>query len=289
MRRGLRTFLYGVCAFLYTLMLPGGANACGSADDPCEIDSGSYHILLPETDSVQGTIVFLHGFGGSGFGAIGNARWVPAVLQAGYAVIGPNGTLRDRGAGRSWSFHPDWPQRRDDIAFLAAVRDDAVARFNLPAKRVILGGFSIGGSMTHYLACATPNAFAAYVPVGGAFWRSHPQSCDGPVRMLHTHGWTDTTVPLEGRVVRGQDVNDPEALVQGDVFYAMRLWCQENDCLQLRGDRFEMTGAFWRRAWIRCAPDTALELALFPGGHVVPTGWSEMVVEWLSTLDMPEG
>jgi len=101
--------------------------------------------------------------------------------------------------------------------------------------------------------------------------------------MLHTQGWRDTTVPLEGRVVRGADRNDPEALIQGDVFHAMRLWRRENECLQIRADRFETDGPFWRRAWERCADGTALELALFDGGHTVPSGWIEMVLPWLDT------
>ena len=137
--------------------------------------------------------------------------------------------------------------------------------------------------MTHYLACQAPDAFYAYIPVGGAFWRTHPDECNGPVRLLHTHGWTDTTVPLEGRVLRGSDADDPDAIMQGDVYYAMELWRAENGCRQLRGDRFDTDGPFWRRAWVRCDPDTALELALFPGGHTVPVGWAEMIVDWSAT------
>ncbi len=263
-------------------------DTCG-AEVACEIEGGSYHIKMPQALPAKGAVVFLHGWGGAGSGTINNRRWVPATLAAGYAVIAPNGTPRQGRSGLRWSFHPDWPQARDDVAFLAQVRDDAVERFDIDPNRMILGGFSIGGSMTHYTACATPEAFAAYVPVAGALWRPHPKECAGPVRMLHTHGWTDTTVPLEGRVVRGADANDPDAFIQGDVFYAMQLWRQENECVQLRGDRFQMSGQFWRRAWDRCALGTALELALFPGGHTVPDGWAEMMLDWLSTLDMPEG
>ena len=91
---------------------------------------------------------------------------------------------------------------------------------------MVLGGFSIGGSMTSYLACAAPEAFDAYLPVSGGFWRPHPTECVGPVRLLHTHGWTDTTVPLEGCVVRVEDINDPNGFVQGDIFYTLGMWCE---------------------------------------------------------------
>ncbi|MEO0389575.1 MAG: prolyl oligopeptidase family serine peptidase [Pseudomonadota bacterium] len=257
---------------------------CGPSPDACEVEGGTYHLRLPDGDT-QGAIMFLHGWGSSGAASLGNRRWVPQALAAGYAVIAPNGMPREGRNGRRWNFHPDWPQDRDDIAFLQNVRDDAAARFDLDPGGIALGGFSIGGSMTHYVACAVPDAFAAYIPVAGAFWRPDFERCAGPVRLLHTHGWRDTTVPLEGRVVRGADVTDPEAWAQGDVFHAMRLWRIENGCVQLRADRFDTDGPFWRRAWDRCTQGTALELALFDGGHTVPAGWIDLALGWLNSLE----
>jgi polyhydroxybutyrate depolymerase len=173
---------------------------------------------------------------------------------------------------------------RDERAFLTSVRDDAAQRFGFDPDRVILSGFSIGGSMTSYIACDAPDSFAAYAPVAGGFWRPHPTSCNGPVKVLHTHGWTDTTVPLEGRVLRGEDANDPNALMQGDVYDTLEMWRAVNGCYQLRADRFVTKGPFLRRAWDRCAEGTALELAIFPGGHVVPDGWAEMMLDWFEAL-----
>lgn len=253
---------------------------CGVSASACLIDGGSYHVVLPDKP-IKGAVMFLHGFGGSGKGALSNKAWVPEALARGYAVIGPDGTERQGRKGRRWSFHPDWPQQRDDMRFLKAVRDDAAKRFSLDADTMALGGFSIGGSMTSYLACADPEAFDAYLPVGGGFWRPHPTTCAGPVRLLHTHGWTDTTVPLEGRVVRGTDRNDPDAFIQGDIFYSVGMWRDVNQCLQVRADAFVTKGDFLRRSWKRCAPGSALEFAIFPGGHKVPEGWAEMALDWL--------
>ena len=256
---------------------------CGDVEDACEVDEGAYLVALPDGD-IKGSIMFLHGFGGSGKGSVGQS-WVKDALARGYAVIGPDGTVRDTGRpARRWSFHPDWPAQRDEVAFLTSVRDDAAERFDLDADKMILGGFSIGGSMTSYLACAAPEAFDAYLPVGGGFWRPHPTECVGPVRLLHTHGWTDTTVPLEGRVVRGEDINDPNGFVQGDIFYTLGMWREVNECVQSRADKFVTKGPFMRRSWDRCAPDSALEFALFSGGHRVPKGWADLALDWLENL-----
>lgn len=84
---------------------------------------------------------------------------------------------------------------------MTSVRDDAATRFDLDANSMALGGFSIGGSMTSYFACAAPDVFHAYLHVSGGFWRPHPTEFTGPANLLHTHGWKNTTVPFEGRVV----------------------------------------------------------------------------------------
>ncbi|WP_300058536.1 polyhydroxybutyrate depolymerase [uncultured Roseobacter sp.] len=257
---------------------------CGAEETACEVDLGSYHARVPD-GAIKGAILYLHGFGGTGEGALRASRdWVNTALARGYVLVAPDGLPYAEGRGRGWSFIPGRPVLRDEEAFLTSVRDDAAARFGFDADQMILSGFSIGGSMTSYLACEAPGSFAAYAPVAGGFWRPHPTECSGPVRLLHTHGWTDGTVPLEGRVLRGGDATTPEALMQGDIFYTLRMWREVNACNQLRADRFVTEGPFLRRAWDRCAEGSALEFALFPGGHVVPEGWAEMMLDWYEGL-----
>ncbi|MEM9476836.1 MAG: alpha/beta fold hydrolase [Pseudomonadota bacterium] len=258
-----------------------------SAETPCEVADGSYHIAFPEDPVASNlpAVVFIHGFGGSGAGVFRNTGMVSRFLDRGYAVVAPNGLAREGRNGGSWSFHPGLPNRRDEIAFITAVRDDLIATHDIDPDRIILSGFSIGGSMAAYLACAAPDSFAAYAPLGGNFWRPHPESCAGPVRMLHTHGWTDGTVPLEGRILRGNSVDDEGALVQGDIYHALSIWRAANGCTQLKADRFVTEGFFLRRIWERCTPGSALEFALFPGGHVIPPEWPTLVVDWFEGLE----
>ncbi|MEM7721771.1 MAG: prolyl oligopeptidase family serine peptidase [Pseudomonadota bacterium] len=258
---------------------PAAAICANDRDAPCEIDLGTYHIALP--DGARGPIpavMFLHGAGGRGVGVIRNIDVASAFLDRGYAVIGPNGLDRPGRLGRGWSFLPSRPQQRDELAFFTAVRDDAAARFNIDPDAVILAGFSIGGSMTSYIACDAPDEFAAYAPVAGSFWRPIPEDCAGPVRLLHTHGWRDQTVPLEGRPLGGGQV------YQGDVWQSMQTWRRANGCDDLRANSFDTEGGYWRRVWEDCADGTALEFALHRGAHGVPDDWSAMMLDWYEGL-----
>ncbi|MEM6385827.1 MAG: alpha/beta fold hydrolase [Pseudomonadota bacterium] len=273
----------GVIAVLFSLFAPS-AKAC-SIDTPCEVGERAYYIAMPEAAAdPTPAIVYIHGWGGSGAGALRNTGMVSGFLERGYAVIAPDGVPREGRVGRSWRFHPSSGGQMQDVEFLDAVREDATERFGLDPERTLLAGFSIGGSMTAYAACLAPDNFAAYAPLGGNFWRPHPSECAGPVRLLHTHGWADATVPLEGRVVNDLPADDPRAFAQGDIFHAMSVWRRTNGCLHLKADRFATDGPYWRRIWERCAPDTALELALFPGGHSVPASWADLVVNWFEGL-----
>ena len=267
---------------LLSVLAGGPAIAgCAGADAPCEAPGGTYHLVMPgEVDGPVPVLVFLHGWGSSGEGMVENMGLADALNARGWAFLAPDGTPREGRSGRGWSFHPDRPGPRDEMEFVTGVLDAATRDHGLDPARAVLGGFSIGGSMASYLACDRPEAFAAYVPVGGAFWRPHPEGCAGPVRLRHVHGWRDRTVPLEGRRVGS-------GFEQGDVFEAMRLWRAANGCDNYRADAFD-TGAGepprWTRTWQECDPGTALELALFDGGHAVPRGWADATLDWLEGL-----
>lgn len=275
--------LLATTMFFSGALLQKEAHSC-SATKPCEIEGGEYFIAKP--DDVSGdtpAVFFIHGFGSSGEGVFKNTGLVNAVLSRGYALIAPSGMKMENRNGRSWSFHPNRRKKRDEISFINAVKQDAITNHNIDADKALLAGFSIGGSMTSYLACAAPNSFEAYAPVGGSFWRPHPIECKAPVKLLHTHGWTDGTVPLEGRFLGGTDKNSVNAIAQGDVFHAMQIWRETNGCDHMKADRFVTKGSFWRRIWDRCSEDSSLELALFPGGHIIPPGWANMAIDWFET------
>lgn len=273
-------------AAVTTLLCASTARAdCGAREAPCEIDTGGYHIALPSQNSGTAApiLLFLHGAGGTGQGSLrANRANVATATARGYAVIAPSALKREGSRiGPVWNFYPGW-SGRDEPAFLRQVIADASARFDLDQDRVLLAGFSAGGFMVSYLACADPEIFAAYAPVSGGFWRPHPNACAGPVKLFQTHGWTDSTVPLEGRILGNGRFQ------QGDILAGLEIWREANGCADHKPSGYRETGPFLRRHWSKCAPGTALEFALFAGGHRVPNGWADMVLNWFETLTPPE-
>jgi polyhydroxybutyrate depolymerase len=249
---------------------------CNGDSGPCKLANGTYHIVLPEgaTGPIP-AVLLLHGYGGEGVGTIRNKGMVNLMLSRGYAVIAPDGQPRDNGNGRSWDFHPERPATRDETAFLIAVADDAAAKYGLDRDKMLLAGFSIGGSMTSYVACAAPAAFAAYAPVAGSFWRPHPAACEGPVRLHHTHGTADQTVPLLGREIA-------PGFVQGNVFEAMEIWRQTNGCSETSAETAQ--SIYTVQSWADCQTGTDLQFALHQGAHSIPKGWAQMALDWFEGL-----
>lgn len=269
----MRGFLIG----LLFLSVPAAAENCGSAEVPCEVDGGSYHVLLPDGRATAGVVMHLHGAGATGKGALrgGLAR---EALKRGYAFIGPNGEHPEGRFKKNWSVRATGSSfKRDDISFLRSVLADAEARHGIDRERVLLSGFSRGGSMVWDIACFAPDLAAAFAPVAGAFWDALPQDCERPVDLFHTHGWDDRTVPLEGRSLGGGRV------VQGDVWASLFILRAVNGCAARQPERSKIEEDRWWRYWTDCA-EGSITLMLHPGGHGVPKGWSAEVLDWFEAI-----
>lgn len=260
-------------ALLLLLLTPLAAEACG-AETPCEAGGGAYLAEVPPGAGPHPALILLHGYGGTGAGMLRDRAVAEAALGRGYAVIAPQGAPREEGdRGGAWNSFAS-PERRDDIAFLSAVAEDAAARFALDRGRMLLAGFSGGGMMAWRVACDAPEAFAAYAPVAGLLWRPLPAACAGPVSLFHVHGWADAVVPLEGRSVAGGRIT------QGDLFAGLALLRAALGCPKDDPDRSAAAGPFLLRSWEGCAGGARLALGLHPGGHRIPEGWAALALDW---------
>lgn len=251
------------------------AQSCGG-EEACEVEGGAYHIALPDGWSGGPAVLHLHGFGGSGEKVIRNTGFVDRILARGYAVIAPSGLpgplAFNGGNPPDWAVRDGLDYARDDVAFMAAVLDDATARHGVARDRVLMTGFSRGGSMTWEVACLAPGLAAAYAPTAGGFWLPEVTDCAGPVRLFHIHGFADPVVPLEGRRIPVE-----EGVTQGDIWRGLTLWRAENTC-RSNAALHRIEGGFWQKNWL--CEEGSLSLALHEGGHSLPPGWVSLVIDW---------
>lgn len=259
-------------AIMSAVLASSAVADCGG-ETPCTLSAGSYHIARPDTDNGPiPAVMFLHGHGGSAAGVLNMREMVESFTARGYAVIAPNGARRPNGP-RSWSFLPKFGGR-DDFSFLPEVLNDAATRFDVDPERTVLAGFSSGAFMVNYLACKKPEAFAAYLPVSGGFWRPQPETCAGPVSLYQSHGWSDKVVPLEGRILGGG------RFTQGDIWTGLELWRDTLGCDTHAPDRIWQDDTRDLRRW-DCREGHTLTFELFPGGHRVPSGWADRAITWI--------
>ncbi|WP_027135472.1 alpha/beta hydrolase family esterase [Geminicoccus roseus] len=276
-----------VLALMLATGWAGAAVACPGAETACEVAAGSYLLRLPQGSESGGPLpamLHLHGWGATAEGVM-EAGYTERFLERGFAVIAPQGLPGSPGRPTDWSVADGQPDPRDDLAFVASVLEDAARRFGLDRGRVLLTGFSRGGSMVWDIACQAPGTASAYAPVAGGFWEPAVTACAGPVRLLHTHGFADMTVPLEGRPLNNG------AMAQADIYQGLRLWRQVNGCGARAGSHVT-DGPIWRKSWDDCQSGT-VEFALHPGSHGVPEGWADLAIDWFLGLppwpDRPQG
>lgn len=176
--------------FLLALSLPAAA-------ETVELDGRSYNIDLPAEPAGAPLIVVLHGGGGSPDQMARNTGISAAALSEGYAVAYPRGTGNLPTWNGGYCCGAAARKGVDDLAFLDAVVDDAVARFGLDGSRIYAAGMSNGAIMAETWAAARPDRLTAVVAVAGTMDAAHVP-VTGKVPLLIIHGTADTRVPYKG-------------------------------------------------------------------------------------------
>lgn len=269
-----RRFFAAMGFWLLAALAPAAANACGF-ESPCEVDAGFYLRRLPagwDGRSPLPVVVFYHGYGASAAEVMGDSGLVAAISGLGAMLVAPDGI------GNAWSFGAGgMPRARDDVAFSAAVLDDLERRYPIDKTRILATGFSIGGSMTWWLACNLPGRFAAFAPVAGAFWDPLPKDCPaGPVSIRHIHGTSDKTVPMKGRAIADGKFR------QGDVMESWRRRKAWDGCAQ-KPDFETAKDGLTCQSWSAgsCTSGHAMELCLHPGEHEIEARWIADGFRWM--------
>ena len=277
-KRALRSLagLTLLVAGLHLVSASAGAELC-SVDEPCTVDAGAYLASPPPSwDGVRPlpVLLFFHGYGGSARQVLRNSTLLSTVHEAmegaGALLVAPDGLEN------TWAHVGSPSSARDEIAFVDAVMADVRARWPVDERRLLVSGFSQGGSMVWDVACYRGEAFSAFLPIAGGFWRPHPERCDAPVNLRHIHGLGDTVVPMAGRPI-AQD------WLQGDVLEGMTLWRETNDC-PTAPDHTRQNGRLTCETWSRCETGRTLEVCLHDGGHDFTAAWIAEGLDWAEGL-----
>src|SRR5206468_1043995 len=115
-------------------------------------------------------------------------------------------------SGGAWNVGPCCVANVDDVAFARALVAQVETKACIDTKRVYGVGFSMGGGMSHYVACHAADLFAAVAPASFDLLKENEAGCTPPrpIAEISFRSSNDTVVPYAGgasSLVSGMPVN----------------------------------------------------------------------------------
>ena len=182
--------------------------------------SRDYRIYIPaiyNSNSPVPLLFNLHGYTSNNIEQELYADFRPIADTANFIIIHPNGTPDNVG---SLTWNNFGLSTVNDLGFINALIDTAIANYNIDINRVYSTGMSNGGFMSYDLACQLSNRIAAIASVTGSMLTSKLNDCNPSrvVPVMQIHGTADATVPYLGNLIFAPI----ETLVE--------TWVQKNNC-----------------------------------------------------------
>ncbi len=143
-------------------------------------------------------VVDFHPLGGSGSSESGSSPYKAQTDPEGVITAYPDGK---RGpSGGAWSVGPCCVADTDDVAFAKALVADVEKVACIDPKRVYAVGFSMGGGMSHYVACHAADVFAAVAPAAFDLLNENQDGCTPPrpITVVSFRSTGDPVVPYNG-------------------------------------------------------------------------------------------
>lgn len=173
---------------------------------------GARHYLLATPDQPapgrHPLVILLHGHVGSAAQVLGRERiaaplslWLHIADREQLLVLAPDGTMGSDGKSGWNDCRADAVSNphSDDVGFLNALIDEAVAEHHADPARVYVMGMSNGGIMAFRLATESGARLAAFATVGASMpARSACAAPKAPVSALIVAGTADPIVPYAG-------------------------------------------------------------------------------------------
>lgn len=260
----------------------GGTQGAGGSEDPITCPSSplapgdttrtitvgsterSYILHVPpgyDGDAPVPLVVDFHPLGGSGQSERMSSPYPAQTDADGVLMAFPSGLSGP--SGGAWNVGPCCVQGTDDVAFARALVEDVATAACVDPKRIYAVGFSMGGGMSHYLACHAADLFAAVAPAAFDLLVENVDDCEPsrPISVVSFRGTSDSIVPYAGgysAVVPGMPIT---FLGAQDTFST---WADLNGCSGAPTD----TGQAGCQGYSNCDGGVDVVLCTQNAGHV---------------------
>jgi polyhydroxybutyrate depolymerase len=141
----------------------------------------------------QPLVIALHGVGGDGKFMEVYSGMDAVADRGGFVVAYPSA----QPSQHMWQLHPDPDASHDDIAFMRALIDQAVATLCVDPARVNAVGVSNGGAFVARMACQLSDQLASIATVAGSYKVIPWCRPTRPLSVLEIHGTADVVVPYK--------------------------------------------------------------------------------------------
>jgi polyhydroxybutyrate depolymerase len=125
-----------------------------------------------------------------------NSGYANLADTEGFVVAFPNGI------DNAWNIGPCCTTSRtvDDLGFAKSLVTTLEGQACIDPKRVYAVGYSMGGGMSHYLACNAADVFAAVAPAAFDLLQESEEPCHPtrPITEISFRGTADPIVPYDG-------------------------------------------------------------------------------------------
>lgn len=180
---------------------PTGTLRPGDTNRTVQVGGTSRRFILHVPTGYTGSspvplVIDWHPIFGTGSGQRSGSGYARLSDREGFIVAFPDGI------DNAWNVGPCCTLSRsvDDVGFARAIVKDIQSQACIDPKRIYTTGFSMGGGMSHYLACNAADLFAASVPAAFDLLAEEEQPCKParPIGIMSFRGTSDFVVPYAG-------------------------------------------------------------------------------------------
>jgi polyhydroxybutyrate depolymerase len=255
----------------------------------------TYLLHVPSTYDKSNSVplvMALHGGLGNGRRMIQLTRGGFNTLseESGFLVVYPEGIRKHWNDGRDGEETGYYAHQKnvDDVAFISALIDELVTKWNLDKNRVYVTGISNGAGMSHRLACEMSEKIAAIAAVSGSMSQRIFPTCkpSKPISVLAIYNDEDRLVPFEGGNVTGPFGGRKLGKVLS-ASHTMAFWSKHNRCDALpqvaqEPDVDKTDGMRVRKeTYANCEYGAEVTLYVIEGGGHTWPGGDQYLGEWL--------